>query len=68
MSTRIHHAWNDIPVTQLQSSMKQCGITNSLDGSEDFMIEYLKKNPDAKAIFETKSSTVNSVLTSDEYF
>ncbi len=66
MSTWILEAWKDIPVTQLQSSMKQCGITNSPDGSEDFMIEYLKKNPDAKAIFETKSSTVNSVLTSDE--
>ena len=66
ISTWIHEAWKDIPTTQIQSSMKQCGITNSQDGSDDCMIEYLKKNPDAKAIFETKLATHSSVITSNE--
>lgn len=46
--------------------MKQCGIINASDGSEDSMIEYLKTNPDAKLIFETKSATDNSVRIPDE--
>ena len=31
----IREAWNSIPTSQVEESMKQCGITNSTDGSED---------------------------------
>lgn len=36
------------------------------DSFEDYMMEYLKKNFEAKDVFETKSAAGNFVLTSDE--
>ena len=48
----IKEAWKSISQEQILASMKQCGVTNSLDGSEDTVIEYFKNNLNAKAIFE----------------
>lgn len=31
----IRESWNSIPKEQIEESMKQCGITNFIDGSED---------------------------------
>ena len=31
----IRESWNSIPKVQIEESMKQCGITNCTDGSED---------------------------------
>ena len=38
----VRESWNAIPNSQISDSMKQCGITNSLDGSEDSQISCFK--------------------------
>ena len=38
----IDEAWTKLPAEQIRNSMKQCGITNASDGSEDHLIECFK--------------------------
>ena len=38
----IQEAWNLIPFAQITDSLKQCAVTNALDGSEDDLIECFK--------------------------
>lgn len=43
----VKSAWNDIPKEQIIASMKQCGVTNATNGSEDNLIDFVKQNPEA---------------------
>ena len=38
----VRQAWAEIPTQQIIDSMKQCAVTNELDGSEDHLIECFK--------------------------
>ena len=39
----VQEAWREIPVEMVAKSFKTCGISNSLDGTEDEMLKRMKK-------------------------
>ncbi|CAG8791929.1 7518_t:CDS:2, partial [Dentiscutata erythropus] len=47
----IVEAWEDIPTKIIEKSFKKCGISNELDGSEDYLIHSEEKNDELEEPF-----------------
>ena len=54
----VHEAWREIPVEMVAKSFKTCGISNSLDGTEDdelYTEEAQEIDDEEEDEFETES-------------
>ena len=61
----VREAWAEIPTQQIIDSMKQCAVTNELDGSEDHLIECFKPGHLCRDALSQLSISISNLCQND---